>query len=281
MKINELLQGINEAENFSKRNFFDQMKYSDDHSSQIHKASRLVKYMQKYAHDYMSKSRNGLDHFYHGIYESSIELFDAFIQDVNHNRQPRDSKLNIHTELNYLIELFGYTAHRGNSIFVISNEDIAQNYVTNVGSLTEDRDNVYIIIPLGNMFYTWSPQFEDWQAFGNQAHGSLTYLLAHTLFKFQSYTNIEYSIGNEREATTIIDSLLPEAVNGDLNAIETLEIIVEKIPADTRSRYILGDDDTLSRVSNTSYEVMFHCDKFLAIHCDLFNNYVLPLLKRI
>lgn len=77
----------------------------------------------------------------------------AFTKETRKYRRPVDSSPEVNTIMNLMIDIAGGEAHRNNSIFVTGNQSIASSY-----------GQEYIIFPLGEYHYTWSPVYKDWFA---------------------------------------------------------------------------------------------------------------------
>ena len=71
-------------------------------------------------------------------------------------RRPKDTDLTIHRNVVDAMINLGFTAHRGNSIFVTSNKHMARAFSSVVLG-----GQVYIIFPIDGFDYSWSPQVDD------------------------------------------------------------------------------------------------------------------------
>lgn len=77
----------------------------------------------------------------------------VFQRDTRTDRRPRDSGQDSHDAMNAAIAEAGLTANRSNAVFVTSDGDFAGSY--------SDDTATYIVFPVGEFNYTWSPDVED------------------------------------------------------------------------------------------------------------------------
>lgn len=77
----------------------------------------------------------------------------AFERATRTDRNPRDSSREMHNGMNAEIEAAGLTANRSNSVFVTSDGEAAESYSTTGAT--------YIVVPVGDYSYTWSPDVAD------------------------------------------------------------------------------------------------------------------------
>ena len=71
-------------------------------------------------------------------------------------RRPKDTDLTIHRNVVDAMINLGFTAHRGNSIFVTPSKHMARAFSSVVLG-----GQVYIIFPIDGFDYSWSPQVDD------------------------------------------------------------------------------------------------------------------------
>lgn len=119
-------------------------------------AKSLVQYVEANAQPWIEASLNLRLSFVRGIrtfskYPGSEKA--VFIRNVRRNRDPKDTAPERHKMFNAAIQAAGGIANRSNSIFVTSSMAEASVY-----------GDVYIVVPLGEFHYTWSPKWADWTA---------------------------------------------------------------------------------------------------------------------
>ena len=120
-------------------------------------AEKLATYIKQHAKKWLSLSNNGELVVYRGTRSSPPPASGPrkpepyFIKDTKIDRPPRDTALDVHLAYNAMIKAVGGIANRNNSIFVSGNKPTAQAYGV-----------TYVLIPLGEFHWTWSPEWDDW-----------------------------------------------------------------------------------------------------------------------
>lgn len=92
---------------------------------------------------------NALRGLAHGT--SDHARWAAFTRKTRQDRRPTDSSYDQTTLMNLFIGIAGGIANRNNSLFVTGSSRKAKRY-----------GQLYIVFPLGEYQYTWSPEFSDW-----------------------------------------------------------------------------------------------------------------------
>ena len=236
----------------------------------------LASYIKTNAKEYLQESKMGKYYFYRGVYDTSPEV--AFIKKTRLNRIPRDSHKNNQLLDNYFIDLVGGTANRSNSVFSTSSFEHASEY----------GNNVYVIIPLGDMWYTWSPYYKDWYSDDDDMDAA-PLDMSHTGNILDLYKKTISEILTDKEYQQLIhkyDSYLPELVQNWLLLYIKKNIPMppimkkaNKIIIPKLKNIILGDDGTLGEAYRVKNEIFFHCDEILAIDPHIYSEVVLPLLQ--
>ena len=72
------------------------------------------------------------------------------------NRIPKDTSPEAHAVAISAMIALGFTAHRGNSIFVTPSRNIAKEF-----TLSRPVGQIYIIFPVDGFHYAWSPNVND------------------------------------------------------------------------------------------------------------------------
>jgi adenylate kinase family enzyme len=84
---------------------------------------------------------------------SNVDNLDFFKETPSKNRTPTDTESSVHFRAISLMKEMGYVAHRGNGLFVSGSEATANRYGT-----------AYVVFPIGDFKYTWSPEIHDFFA---------------------------------------------------------------------------------------------------------------------
>jgi len=148
MKLIELL---NEApkkkstKDYGTRSFID----FDVHDQLIERATKVVNFLNNRCSPWLSQTNNGKKIVYRGD-EEYKEKTIVYKKHVRQDRKPRDSKIEDHNISNEIFKKMGLVANRSNSSFVIGDIITTGNYGAS-----------YVLIPIGNFNYTWSPNVED------------------------------------------------------------------------------------------------------------------------
>lgn len=122
----------------------------DVHKHAIEVAKKIIKYIKTNCKPWLSKTQNGKLIAYRGS-RTLAGSGKAFVKATRTDRKPKDTGLNRHETFNNLIAVAGGTANRSNSLFCTSSPNQAASYGT-----------VYVMFPVGNFKYTWSPKYRDW-----------------------------------------------------------------------------------------------------------------------
>ncbi len=76
---------------------------------------------------------------------------NAFVKPTRLDRKPRDSLPALHQIFNNVLQAANSPVNRSNSLFCTSSASEAREY-----------GKVYVLFPIGNFDYMWSPYYEDW-----------------------------------------------------------------------------------------------------------------------
>ena len=107
----------------------------------------LREYIQKHCQPWLQESQGQL--VYRGTNHATDQL--AFVRTTRNSRQPRDSSPELHRLLNHWILSVEGGATRSNSVFLTGSVDVSEEY-----------GRSYVVFPVGDFLYTWSPEMEDW-----------------------------------------------------------------------------------------------------------------------
>lgn len=164
----------------------------------------------------------------------------SFVKRVRVNRKPKDSRPALHHAYNILLDHVGSYANRTNSLFVTGSRAAASEFGT-----------VYMVFPIGNFNYTWSPYFTDWtREFRNEQIADL--LKPGILNKDVISASLSY-----------YDNIHPQFKD----AIKNKENFRDDEPEDT----ILVDRD-LERAIKLGHEIMIRCKSALFVDPIFYEN---------
>lgn len=135
------------------------------------RALGLAKYITKYCQPWLSQTNKGAMIVYRGFsYLGNIEGYRLsgqhaplyFTRAVRQDRQPRNTNKKMHDKINTALADCGAVANRTNSVFVTGSHQQASYYGT-----------VYVVIPVGQFKYTWSPYYTDWYEYDWQIDAAI------------------------------------------------------------------------------------------------------------
>lgn len=99
---------------------------------------------------WMKATDNGAYFVFRGTNSFNADGY-AFIKPTRLDRKPRDTSKVYHTIFNSILDISGSIANRNNSIFCSGDPQVSKTYGSN-----------YVVFPIGEFHYTWSPVWEDW-----------------------------------------------------------------------------------------------------------------------
>lgn len=124
------------------------------------RAVGLAKFIKMHCQPWLSQTQNGQKLVYRGFSRTwerkgfrlpGQQDLMYFIRPVRKDRRPLNTAAAMHHKLNAELAKCGAVANRTNSVFVTGSHQQASYYGT-----------VYIIVPIGQFNYTWSPEYSDW-----------------------------------------------------------------------------------------------------------------------
>lgn len=140
MKISEIFEDVYGPKSIVKK---VQSEYSNKEL-----AEKTAEFIQKNCQPWLFESQGGI--VYRGIKYKS-ETMPVFVRKIRTNRRPKDSSKIVNNTFNVLIDIAGGEATRNNSMFVSGSNAMARIY-----------GHPYVVFPIGDFHYTWSPVFKDW-----------------------------------------------------------------------------------------------------------------------
>lgn len=110
----------------------------------------LQQFIEKNCKPWFSQLSDPYEQYvYRGVKRNINDV--AVVQTLIHNRNPVDEKPIQMQVFNDIIKSYNKTANRNNSIFVTHSEKFAKLY-----------GRLWVVLPIGNFNYTWSPNAKDW-----------------------------------------------------------------------------------------------------------------------
>lgn len=117
---------------------------------------KIISFIKENCSEWLQKSNGTV--LYRSTRDPGEELNPyAKIMKVRTNRRPVDTPDYIHQAFNEAIRLAGGVANRSNSLFTTPDYNNAASYGEYSGS-----EHTFIVMPIGEFHYTWSPKFPDW-----------------------------------------------------------------------------------------------------------------------
>lgn len=164
--------------------------------------------------------------------------YTSFTKKTRVSRKPKDSSLEQHKSLNFLINLAGGIANRSNSIFCTKSKATARDYGT-----------AFVVLPIGNFNYTWSPIWKDWYIGGSTKINSVLTKEATEILNSELEKNFDF--GNKGP---VLKKLYNDPNSYDINKIkETIKV-----------------DEGLPEAINSFQEIMIKCKSGFYIELDFF-----------
>lgn len=204
---------------------------------------------------------------FRGVSERVHQNRALFTHEVRHDRRPKDSVIQDHELFNGIIRLAGGIANRSNSTFVISNLNTASDY-----------GRPFVVMPVGQFHYSWSPTVSDWYA---QRLVVLSWWDVSAVMETTSRRNLEFLLGETspqliRKTLTSIKNSTPYEAG---SFAQRARLGPEAYTAESLAPHVWADRG-LDRALSTGYEVMIHAQEMLYLDAtkygDMVNYRVLP-----
>lgn len=202
---------------------------------------------------------------YRGILvQSNQESEDlVFTRAVRSNRLPRNSSDALHEFYNKIIDMAGGVANRSNSASVAGSKSFAQGF----GSL-------FVVMPVGEFHYTWSPYAEDWY---NTFYLDLSLDLLFSQEEFKQEVDLEKKWQQHKEK-------YPESTDKEgcfrgvyrnwyFNKIENYD--TDNLDQ-TYLHGMIKADTGLPKAIESGNEIMISASKMLYIEEGFYEDYVIP-----
>lgn len=246
----------------------------------------LTNYITRHAQPWLAAYKQTRRMLYRGVRSAPLNVY-AFRQPVRRDRRPKDSTQLAHQTMNAMIASVGGIANRSNSVFCSFDK-----------GLTFEYGETLAAIPIGQFNYTWSPIIGDW--YDEAASSSrFSYFLKDDVNPISDAMEKRY-----QERIRVLKDRLRRAEGDDdhyvarqaLNHLlspkgkhayhqewtyrETNSISEEtwnKILVDPNSydpkkvRDFIRTDEGIDEASNTSHEIMIHCNQMLYVHPVIMN----------
>lgn len=191
----------------------------------------LLKTIETKCRPWLAASENGAEVVYRGV--KNAEHLGSFIKKTRTDRKPLDSVPTAHEIYNTLLQHAGSKANRSNSVFTTGYKLEAAEY-----------GKVYIVFPIGEFNYVWSPKYEDWTR--EFDYHDVELLLKPEMF---AYAADHGEIHNGRLSMPILLSLIDNKNNFRFGALDK----------------ILKVNKDLVHGINSGHEIMIQCESALYI----------------
>jgi hypothetical protein len=176
MKINDILLEAPKKKATKKNPYKPEVIADlDMQEAAIAAANKIATFIRTKCKPWLAASKNGSITIYRGISDRGGL---AFTKKTREDRRPKDTGAARHQAFNAAIAAAGGVANRSNSLFSSSDDDVAMQYGT-----------AYVLIPVGNFNYTWSPNWDDWT--GSAEMSDLAELLAPKALSQKQETRIK------------------------------------------------------------------------------------------
>lgn len=236
-------------------------------------ADMVADFLSSRCEPWMKHARGKNNFFLHRFGYNAIPRF-AIKQLAS--RTPRDTASAYHRLMNRLIKYADKTANRQNSI--ICNPD--------TGADAEYGNYHYVLIPIGNFNYTWSPQMKDWYL-GLESEAAKLFL-KYKLWRMYKVPDGGDENPEPREMITRFESGIQDlhsseqrdAVNQFLNKYVDATKINLTYAKTFANEIIKGDDNSLDDavLNYPNNEIMIRCEAAACIDWTFFWTRVMPSL---
>lgn len=261
-------------------------------------ARRWSKRLLEQCRPWLNETNNGSLIVYRGIkerFEKSVAK-----KRVRKNRRPLDSTIEWHKLFNLLIKEKGLTANRSNSISVVSDQHEASAY-----------GNEYVVIPIGDFYYTWHEDVDDWYVYWQDKQKDLSKFLGGNLprdLEKQVRHYVKRWVDNSDAGKWYLNTiqhcherLKKEKDENERARLARLSrtakedynyLLKKKIDLELKRRQYLrpnsrkevlkglhGDDGSLPEAIRSGNEIMIKCDYVYYIEPLYYKKLLLPLLQ--
>lgn len=241
----------------------------------------LTNYITKHAQPWLDAHKQTRRMLYRGVRSSPINVY-AFRQPVRRDRRPKDSTELAHKAMDAMIASVGGVANRSNAVFCSFDK-----------GLTFEYGETMAAIPIGQFNYTWSPIMGDWYD-EEASNRRFSYFLKDEISpvndamekRYQERVRVLKDRVTRAEgdvdlyvAKLALDHFLSpkgkqayyqEWVYRETNLVpeETWDkILTNPHSYDPKKvRDFIRTDEGIDEVSNTTHEVMIHCNQMLYVH---------------
>lgn len=195
---------------------------------------KLADYLKSHCQPWLAQTDGGINYVYRGANNIGVSKGNAVIQAVRTDRKPRDSTQSAHRNFNAVIAAAGGTANRSNSMFVTGSAKSASQYGIE-----------YIVIPLGNFHYTWSPIWGDWT------------------------NDVDYTILFDYVKSDLRPVVMPGEVLPNPNSYDPAKVAAA-----------IKVDEGLDVAIDSGKEIMIQCASAIYMIPETYINYIRPILIR-
>lgn len=188
----------------------------------------------------------------------------VFVKNIRTDRKPRDSSKKAHRIFNMLIDMVGGVANRSNSMFAHITDSYAGLY-----------GRYYVVFPVGEFHYTWSPEFKDLTMNLEDKFYKLMDVSDETKQKaYQKYKGAWNSIGVLGGWSKPKHEILGKMVYKTLDPTDPKSYNIQKV------RKSFKADEGLSEfMKSREREIMIHAEKAIYVEKKYFEDLVWPLLR--
>lgn len=196
---------------------------------------RLSSYIHKHCQPWLNATQ-GLE-VYRGVRLSSG--LSSFIKKTRTDRSPSDTEPSRQHIFNLLLQYAGSNVSRNNSIFCTGSRETAEDY-----------GKVFVVFPIGNFEYAWSPKYADWTR--HMDYAQLMRMLKPELFAYQGDPD---EIGNEINSSEKLINLFTDKKNIKPNVLNRIISVNEGLPQAIKS----------------GHEIMIKCEKVLYVDTNTYH----------
>jgi hypothetical protein len=237
-------------------------------------AQNLQVFIQENCQSWLAQAGNLI--VYRGLNLPS-DINYSYIKKVRRNRLPKDSTAAWHRLFNNIITAFGGVANRSNSVF--ASGDISQ---------AEVYGEIYVVFPISDFNYTWSPIYSDltsefyeeegWTEYfelSDDERGKLRAKYAPEANKILGITDIIKFTSNPENRKTYFE-LLNDLVDENFSRLPTkvtTNILNYDIKAMKKDKMFIVDKN-LKDAINSNNEIALSCDTVLLIEADFYHRYM-------
>lgn len=200
--------------------------------------------IQKLCQPWLKLTSNGKQWVYRG---SKIIKPSLIPQIYSGLRISRDSEPRLHFLFDEIIESKGLIANRSNGMFVTGNSGFAMNY-----------GNTGIVVPIGDVHFTWSDDLRDWYA-DDAMHDAM-------FCAFDKTARDDYWLDSEANSIRDIQQNNPEEFQKHHEILKNKSKLPFDVINDPRlkqemtyfKKSLYGDDDTLKIAIESGHEILLY-----------------------